>query len=101
MVSLLLDNAVKYSPEQGLICVTLQKKGKKAVLTIYNTVEEIEKGDQERLFERFYRRDASRNSRTGGAGIGLSIVKGIVNAHRGKITAESRDGRSIEFRIVL
>lgn len=101
MVSLLLDNAVKYSPKQGLICVTLQKKGKKAVLTIYNTVEEIEKGDQERLFERFYRRDASRNSRTGGSGIGLSIVKGIVNAHRGKITAESRDGRSIEFRIVL
>lgn len=101
MVSLLLDNAVKYSPKQGLICVTLQKKGKKAVLTIYNTVEEIEKGDQERLFERFYRWDASRNSRTGGSGIGLSIVKGIVNAHRGKITAESRDGRSIEFRIVL
>lgn len=101
MVTLLLDNAVKYSPPGGQICIGLHKKGKKAVLTVYNTVEKIETGTQEQLFERFYRRDTSRNSRTGGSGIGLSIVKGIVIAHRGKITAESKDGKSIEFRIVL
>ena len=53
------------------------------------------------MFERFYRSDESRNSQTGGHGIGLSIAKAIVTAHKGKISAHSEDGKSIEFTVIL
>lgn len=97
LVSLLLDNALKYSDKSGQIKVTLKKRGKHSELSIWNSVEEIQKGNLDRLFERFYRLDSSRNSGTGGSGIGLSIAKSIVEAHKGKISARSTDGRSIEF----
>ena len=97
LVSLLLDNALKYADKSGQIKVTLKKRGKHSELSIWNTVEEIQKGNLDRLFERFYRLDSSRNSGTGGSGIGLSIAKSIVEAHKGKISARSTDGRSIEF----
>ena len=113
MTGLLLDNAMKYasvktdsekdkaSDEKPRIRLTLRQKGKKAEIVLWNTVDQIEPGDQEELFERFYRPDRSRNSKTGGSGIGLSIVKSIVEAHRGKITAVSKDGISIEFKATL
>ena len=116
MVGLLLDNSMKYAafPEKKegkqtgagessecdrpLIRLSLKKKGKKTELKLWNTASGLETGDQSVLFERFYRPDSSRNSSKGGSGIGLSIVKSIVEAHRGKITASSRDGSSIEFK---
>ena len=115
MTGLLLDNAMKYASvktdsegekdkagdEKPRIRLTLRQKGKKAEIVLWNTVDQIEPGDQEELFERFYRPDRSRNSKTGGSGIGLSIVKSIVEAHRGKITAVSKDGISIEFKATL
>lgn len=101
VVSLLIDNAVKYSNENGQIKLALEKSGKHIVFTIYNTVEEIEPGKHEELFDRFYRRDHSRNSKTGGFGIGLSTVFAIVQAHRGKISAKSEDGKSLTIQIVL
>lgn len=106
LVSLLLDNALKYAAEHGEIRVKLAhgKKAGKVRLTVWNTVSEesgIEAGDQSVLFERFYRTDSSRNSKTGGSGIGLSVVKAIVERYGGKITAKSEDGRSIEFRAEL
>lgn len=101
MVSLLVDNAVKYSSEKGSIRVTLQQKGRHYYLTVWNTVEEIPKGNLDVLFERFYRLDSSRNSRTGGSGIGLSIVKSIAEVHKGKVRAKSEDGRSIEITVIL
>ena len=101
MLSLLLENAVKYSNEHGKIVLTCKKKGNKSELVIWNTVDEIQKGNLDRLFERFYRLDSSRNSEKGGSGIGLSIVKSIVNVHRGKITAYSEDGTSLKITVVI
>ena len=84
--------------------LTMRPSGKNRIITVWNTVDEtanIKKGRQDMLFERFYRTDTSHNSKTGGFGIGLSAAYAIVKAHKGKITAESKDGRSIKFTIVL
>lgn len=101
LFSVLLDNAVKYSREGGEICFTLNKKGKKLVLTVFNTADNIDSEKAEHLFERFYRVDQSRNSDTGGHGIGLSIAKAIVEGHKGKITAEAEDGETLKITAVL
>ena len=101
-VSLLVDNAMKYSDDGGNIRVSLKRNSKnKKEIVVFNTVDEIEVGNHDVLFERFYRSDASRSTKTGGHGIGLSVVKAIVTAHKGKVTAESKDNSSIEFRIIL
>lgn len=101
MVSLLLDNAVKYTPENGSIKVSLVPKGRHYELTVQNTAEELPQGNLDILFERFYRLDSSRSSKTGGSGIGLSIVKSIVEAHKGKISASSSDGKSLRVVVTL
>lgn len=101
MISLLMDNAMKYSDDGGNIEVNVKQKGKKYMLTFSNSVLEIQKGSLDCLFERFYRLDSSRNSKTGGSGIGLSIVKSIVELHKGRITAKSDDGKSIVFTVVF
>lgn len=101
LVSLLLDNAMKYSDENGRISFSLKTNGKNIVLTVDNSVEEIKKGNLNVLFERFYRSDDSRSSQTGGSGIGLSVAKAIVSAHGGKISAHSPDGKSIVFTVTL
>lgn len=101
LVSLLVDNAVKYSSEKGTIRVVLKQRGRHFYLTVWNTVEEIQKGNLDILFERFYRLDSSRNSKTGGSGIGLSIVKSIAEAHKGKVQARSEDGKSLELTVIL
>ena len=101
MVSLLLDNAIKYSSENGSIRLNFSTNGKLKILSLWNTVDEIETGKLDYLFDRFYRIDKSRNSKTGGFGIGLSVVQAIVQAHNGKVSAKSEDGKSIEFTISL
>ena len=101
LVSLLTDNAMKYSDEGGYINVSLKKSGKYYELRTENSVTGIEKGNRDILFERFYRSDASRNSATGGHGIGLSVAKAITEAHKGKISAFSPDGKSIIFTALL
>lgn len=101
LTSLLVDNALKYSDEGGYIHLHLTKSGRNAVFTVENSVEEIEKGDLSILFERFYRADTSRSSKTGGQGIGLSVAQAIVWAHKGKITAHSPDGKRVIFTVTL
>ena len=101
LVSLLLENAMKYSDDEGTVSLKFCTNGKNKVLSVKNTVAEIQKGKLDMLFDRFYRIDKSRNSQTGGFGIGLSVAKAIVNAHKGKITAVSTDGKSIEITAVL
>ncbi|MDR3766922.1 MAG: HAMP domain-containing sensor histidine kinase [Butyricicoccus sp.] len=101
LVSILLDNAVKYSEENGEIAVRLEKQGRAIRLSVFNTTKAIHKEDLTHLFDRFYRADKSRNSQTGGYGIGLSIASAVVAAHKGKITASSKDGKSLEITVTL
>lgn len=86
LFSLLLDNAMKYSTSGGSVTVKLSK-GKTAVLEISNTCSGLKKEDLEKLFDRFYRPGASRNTKEGGHGIGLSVVRSITEAHGGKVSA--------------
>lgn len=101
LVSTLVDNAMKYSDEGGIVGVTLSAARKGVKLEVYNTVFELDMKNLDKLFDRFYRADASRARETGGYGIGLSIAKSIVEAHHGKIGAKSDDGRSIRFTVIL
>lgn len=95
LVSVFLDNALKYSDESGQILVKAGRKGKGRYLTVENTAKDQKQGNLNYLFERFYREDASRSSKTAGYGIGLSIAKAIVQAHKGKISARGEENRFI------
>ena len=100
LVSLLMDNARKYSTDREPVRVTLNKHHR-ITLTVSNSCEHIEQEKLDRLFERFYRTDESRSRKTGGNGIGLSVVQAIVERHNGTVTASSSDGTSIQFTAVF
>lgn len=99
VITQLLDNAVKYATDGGRIHVALYRQGKRCVLECWNTADNLPNGDLNVLFERFYRADAARSG--GGSGIGLSVVKAIVTAHNGRITARDPDGGSLLITIIL
>ena len=102
LTSILIENAMKYSPEGGNVKVDLEMQKKNIVLSVFNTtMEPMAQQDLSRLFERFYRTDASRNSETGGHGIGLSIAKAITENHGGKITASTSGGSDFCITAVL
>lgn len=86
MFSILLDNALKYSPDGGSISLATQRSGKRAEVTVSNTVDTAQSIDTTRLFDRFYRADESHSGAVSGTGIGLSIVKATVEAHGGTIS---------------
>ena len=95
LISILLENAVKYAREKSEIQLSLRKEGKKCILEVCNEADNLQEGKLDIYFERFYRADTSHNSQTGGHGIGLSIAKAIVKKHKGKIHAYSPDGERI------
>jgi len=97
---ILLDNSIKYNKKNGQIIVRLSKRNKDAILVVKNTGEMIAKEHLNKLFDRFYRTDASRNSETGGYGIGLSIAQMIVKQHKGKIEAKSNEEEDLTSFIV-
>lgn len=97
LVSILLDNAFKYSSDSGDIRLRFYRQGKNIFLSVSNSVDEIPKDSIPHLFDRFYRADSSRNSETGGHGIGLSIAQAVVRAHGGKIAAYTPDGKSLRI----
>ena len=95
LVSILLDNALKYSLKGSRILLTFGKQGRRLILTVSNpSALPVTDENLRHVFERFYRTDPSRNSETGGYGIGLSMARAIVTAHGGKISAGSSDGKS-------
>ena len=101
VIGILFDNAIKYAREKSDINVQLKKQNKKIVFTVENEADNLEIKNYNILFERFYRADSSRNSKTGGYGIGLSIAQSIILKHKGKISADSVDGERIVFTVKL
>lgn len=101
MISVLLDNALKYSDENGIIRLDVYKDHGKTKIEVYNTCVLEDTKDLSRLFERFYRPDDSRSGRTGGSGIGLSIAQAVAEAYGGKIKVRSKDGKSILFQVTI
>ena len=101
VIVILIDNAIKYTPDNGTIKIDLEKQGKKTKLEVCNTCENIKNINVNRVFDRFYRDDKSRNKKKEGYGIGLSIAKSIVDVHRGKISAYINDDDMVCFKIIL
>lgn len=93
MLSVLIDNAIKYSDGREPVRINIHKSHGKANIIIYNSCDYQTPPDTGRLFERFYRPDESRNSSTGGNGIGLAIAKSVAEAHGGRISASCPDGK--------
>ena len=91
----------KYAVENSSFNVVIKRKGKKYILTFENESNNIFQGNLDMLFDRFYRTDTSRNSSTGGSGIGLSVAKSIVRLHGGTIHAKSEDGRHLQITICM
>ena len=88
----LLQNAIRYTPAGGTIAVRGRRQGSEVVVSVSNSGEGIPAADLPHVFERFYRVDKSRDAQRGGAGIGLAIVRQLVEASGGKVGAESHDG---------
>ncbi len=102
LISVLLDNALKYSEEGGRISLTLEKQGQSLRLSVFNTTSQlVDRQHTDRLFNRFYRGDQSRNSKISGYGIGLSIAAAVTANHKGKISASSQDGHSLLITVTL
>jgi two-component system, OmpR family, phosphate regulon sensor histidine kinase PhoR len=97
----LLDNAVKYSRENGEIRLQAARHGPEIVLSVSDNGIGIGKDDLPRIFERFYRADKARGRELGGTGLGLSIVKHIAQLHGGRVEAESKLGRGTTIRVLL
>ncbi len=98
---ILTDNAVKYSLKGTEIVITLKKDGKKAVLSVFNRGCNVALEDKERIFERFYRADASRSRECGGSGLGLSIAKSLARRNNWKIAAKPILGESMEITLLM
>ena len=102
LMSILLENAVKYSADDEPIKVSLRREGKNALLEVSNkTSEAVSKESMDHVFERFYRMDESRSSASGGYGIGLSMANAIVNSCGGKIAAETNDGNDFIIKVSI
>ena len=96
VMDVLLDNALKYSTPGGMVSVDVVSTGRSCVLSVASPGEEISKEELKKIFKRFYRADKAR-SMNGSYGLGLSIAESIVEAHKGKIWAESGNGYNTFF----
>jgi heavy metal sensor kinase len=97
----LLDNAIKYSREGGKIQIAMANEAGKVRINIRDEGIGISEQDQLHIFDRLFRADRARNRRNGGSGLGLALVKWVVEAHRGKITVTSAPDRGADFQVEL
>lgn len=97
----LLENAVKYSRENGEIRLQAERRGPEIVISVGDNGIGISRDDLPRIFERFYRADKARSREFGGTGLGLSIVKHIAQLHGGRVEAESEPGKGTTIRVLL
>lgn len=100
ITGILLDNAIKYSTSTD-ITLKLGKRGHYIILSVTNRSEPLTQDQLERFFDRFYRTEQSRNSKKGGYGLGLSIAKSIVEAHKGKITVTAPKAGIVQITVML
>ena len=106
LVGILLDNAIKYAREKADgscddILLKLERRSHNLYLSVQNSAEPISDEQLRRFFERFYRTEQSRNSETGGYGLGLSIAKSIVEAHKGRIAASVPAVETVQITVIL
>lgn len=97
----LVSNAIKYSNDGGVVRIIIEDTKDAGMIHVEDHGIGIPQKDLQWIFERFYRTDESRNRKTGGAGIGLTIAKAIVQAHKGSIRVESEAGKGSRFTVVL
>jgi signal transduction histidine kinase len=97
----MIHNSIKFTPNQGRIGIHLQQVENKAIIKISDTGIGISKNDQIHVFERFYKADKARERSKGGSGLGLSIVKKIIDMHDGAIFVESEEGEGTTFTISI
>lgn len=100
LISIILDNAIKHSYQKSVININVNKEKNNIEIDITNEGDPIKSGDEEKIFERFYRADKSRNRDANRYGLGLAIAKNIVINHKGTIQAYSKDGKTT-FKINL
>ena len=100
LVEILLDNALKHADKKSTIVVSLKEQGNNIILSVTDTGDIIPKGEEEKIFERFYRLDKSRSRKENRYGLGLAIAKNIVINHNGKISAESV-GKITTFKVLF
>lgn len=101
IVTNLVDNAFKYTPDGGEITVTLSDQGEAVALSVKDNGVGIPEADQAHIFDRFYRVDKARSRATGGTGLGLAIVRQMVSMHEGGITVTSAPGEGSTFTVTL
>lgn len=97
----LIENAIKYTPEDGRVTVILQGDLQDVLITVQDTGIGIAKEEQSRIFERFYRTDKTRNRETGGTGLGLAITYKTIVMHNGSIVVESEEGKGSIFSVQI
>lgn len=97
LLSLLLDNAVKYTGPGGRIRLSVKQEGKRARLCLENTCPQLPTVPPEKLFDRFYRGDAARTQKEGGYGIGLAVARSLAQANQGSLHAQYLPPQAIRF----
>jgi signal transduction histidine kinase len=101
VISNLIENAIRYAPEGGFARISLNSNLAEAIITVRDSGAGIEADQLERVFDRFYRTDASRSRFTGGSGLGLAIVRTMVELHGGRITVRNHPEGGAEFEVRL
>ncbi len=101
MICLLMDNAVKYTPEGGTVRLSVTPGKKKNRIVISNSVAQLPDQEPEKLTERFVRGDSARTQKSGGSGIGLAAARRIAEKHHGRLTVDYPDGHTFRATVEL